>query len=64
MNEAALLNRLKAEQQKYALEALKNPGAKTEYEFGLRVGYNAGLECALGVLLKMLDEERNGDRDL
>lgn len=64
MIEQALLNRLKAEQQTYALEALRMPGAKSEYEFGLRVGHVAGLERAIGVLLEMLDEERNGDRDL
>lgn len=62
--ETALLNKLKAEQATYALGALRSPGNKTEYEFGVRVGYVAGLERAIGMLLSALDEERNGEKDL
>lgn len=59
-----LLNRLKAEQSTYALSALRSPGSRSEYEFGLRVGYVAGLERAIDILLHALDDERNGERDL
>ena len=59
-----LLNRLKVEQASYALEALRKPGMKTEFEFGHRCGYLAGLEKTVSILLEALDEERNGERDL
>jgi hypothetical protein len=59
-----LLNRLKAEQASYALEALRKPGTKTEFEFGHRCGYLVGLDKAIDILLKALDEERHGERDL
>ena len=58
-----LLRQLKAEQARYALEALQRPGDKTVFEYGVRVGHVAGLECAIGLLLSALDEERNGERD-
>lgn len=59
-----LLNRLKAEQLTYALEGLRKPGTKTEFEFGQRCGYMAGLDRAMEILLKALDEERSGEKDL
>lgn len=59
-----LLNKLKAEQATYALGALRSPGSKSEYEFGLRVGYVAGMERGIAMLLSALDEERNGEKDL
>ena len=62
--EAVLLNKLKAEQATYALSALRAPGAKTEYEYGLRVGYVAGMERAIAMLLGVLEDERSGERDL
>jgi hypothetical protein len=62
--ESQLLNRLKAEQQEFSLEALKRPVSRDAFEYGYRVGMVAGLEAAMKTLLDMLDEERNGDRDL
>ena len=62
--ETKLLNRLKAEQQSYAVEALKRPQTRDAFEYGHRVGVMAGYEADLNVLLKLLDEEQNGDNDL
>lgn len=62
MREGELLNRLKRAQEQYALEALKMPQEKSEYEYGLRVGVVAGYEKAINVLLAMVDEDKS-DRD-
>ena len=62
--EDQLLHRLKSEQQQFALEALKRPVERDAFEYGYRVGMVAGLEAAITSLLKMLDDERNNDRDL
>lgn len=62
--ESMLLNRLKAEQHKYALEAVTKPSDKTEWEYGYRVGVVAGYEAAISLLLKLVDEEKNSDNDL
>jgi hypothetical protein len=64
MIEQALLNGLKAEQQAYSLQALSHPNLKTEFEYGFRCGVNAGLEKAVEILLAMLKDERDNDRDL
>ncbi len=62
--EDQLLNRLKAEQQQFALEALKRPVERDAFEYGYRVGMVAGYEAAVRALLDLFNEERNGDRDL
>jgi len=62
--ESQLLNRLKADQQQFALEALKRPVERDAFEYGYRVGMIAGYEAAINVLLKLLDEEKNLDNDL
>lgn len=62
--EAALLNRLKTEQARFALEALKKPQNRDTFEYGYRVGMVAGYEAAIDVLLNLLDEEKNSDNDL
>lgn len=59
-----ILNRLKAEQQKYALEALRCPQAKDAYEYGHRCGTIAGIEMAINVLINTIDEQQNGNNDL
>ena len=59
-----LLAQLKAEQQQYALAGLKQPHQRDAFEYGYRSGVVAGYEQAIGLLLKLLDEERNGERDL
>ena len=62
--EDQLLNRLKFEQQQFALEALKRPVERDAFEYGYRVGMVAGYEAAVRALLDLFSEERNGDRDL
>jgi len=60
----ALLNRLKAEQAEYALQSLKMPVKRDEFEYGYRAGIVGGLEKALDTLLALLKDERDGDKDL
>ncbi len=62
--EAKLLNRLKAAQQEFAVDALRQPQTRDAFEYGYRVGIFAGYEAAIAVLLKILDEEKFGDKDL
>lgn len=62
--ETRLLNQLKSEQAKFALESLKRPQNRDTFEYGYRVGVVAGYEAALNVLLSLLDEEKNSDNDL
>lgn len=62
--ETILLNRLKAVQTEYAIQALKLPGNKNEFDYGYRCGYVAGLDAAVNVLLTLLDEEKRDDKDL
>jgi len=62
--EEQLLGRFKTEQQQFALEALKRPVNRDAFEYGYRVGMVAGYEAAIKALVDMLDEDRNGDRDL
>jgi hypothetical protein len=62
--ETKLLNRLKTEQANYALLSLKHPSAKTEFEYGFRSGTVAGLEQAVNLLLEMVSDERDGEKDL
>ena len=59
-----MLNRLKSDQQKFALDALKRPQERNTFEYGYRVGVVAGYEAAVNVLLSLLDEEKNSDNDL
>lgn len=62
--ETALLNKLKAEQAQFALDALRRPQNRDSFEYGYRVGTVNGYEAAINVLLSLLDEEKNGDNDL
>lgn len=62
--ESQLLNRLKAEQQAFAVDALKRPQTRDTFEYGYRVGMVAGYEAAINVLLNLLDEEKHSDNDL
>jgi hypothetical protein len=61
--EAKLLNRLKAQQQQFSVDALKRPQERDAFEYGYRVGVVAGYEAAINVLLKMLEEEKSGASD-
>jgi hypothetical protein len=53
-----------AEQQRFALEALKKPQTRDTFEYGYRVGIVQGYEAAINVLLQLLKEERDSDPDL
>lgn len=59
-----LLNRLKASQQSFALDALRRPQTRDTFEYGYRVGVVAGYDAAMNVLLQILDEEKNFGNDL
>ena len=61
MTESMLLNLLKEEQAKYALTALRHPNQRDAFEYGYRVGVLAGLEQAVTVLLKSVEEENSRD---
>ena len=62
--EQALLSALKAEQAEFALQALRKPNQRDAFEYGCRAGVLAGLDRAIEILLKLLDEDRNGNPDL
>lgn len=62
--ETRLLNRLKVQQQTFAVDALKRPQERDAFEYGYRVGVVAGYEAAINVLLNLIDEDKNGDNDL
>jgi hypothetical protein len=62
--ESQLLNRLKTEQQSFAVDALRRPQTRDTFEYGYRVGMVAGYEAAINVLLNLLDQEKNLDNDL
>lgn len=64
MIETKLLNRLKAEQQKFSVDALKRPQERDAFEYGYRVGVVAGYEAAINALLKLLEEEKTGVNDI
>jgi hypothetical protein len=61
--ETKLLNRLKAQQQQFSVDALKRPQERDAFEYGYRVGVVAGYEAAINVLLKLLEEEKSGVND-
>ncbi len=62
--ETKLLNKLKVEQQMFAVEALKKPQTRDAFEYGYRVGMVAGYEAAINVLLNLIDEDKHRDNDL
>ncbi len=64
MNDVELLNRLLAAQQSYALDALKQPGGTSEFDYGVRVGVVQGYERAINMMLQMYDEAKSDKDDL
>lgn len=62
--ETDLLNRLKAAQQQFALDALKRPVSRDNFEYGYRVGVVAGYEAAVNTLLDLVREVRDDDKDI
>ena len=63
MIETKFLNRLKAEQQRFSVDALRRPQERDAFEYGYRVGVVAGYEAAINALLKLLEEEKSGVND-
>ncbi len=63
MIENKFLNRLKAAQQQFSVDALKHPQNRDAFEYGYRVGVVAGYEAAINTLLKLLEEEKSGGND-
>lgn len=59
-----LFNRLKAEQQKFALDALQRPQNRDAFEYGCRVGVIAGYDAAINLILQLLNEEKNDNNDI
>lgn len=62
--ETRLLNRLKEEQVNFSTEALRRPQNRDAFEYGYRVGVVAGYEAAINVLLSIVDDDINGEKDL
>jgi hypothetical protein len=63
VNESKLLNLLKQAQLQFSVDALKRPQERDAFEYGYRVGVVAGYEAAIGVLLKLIEEEKSGGND-
>ena len=63
MNETKLLNLLKQSPFQFSVDALKRPQERDAFEYGYRVGVVAGYEAAIGVLLKLIAEEKSGGND-
>ena len=64
MIETKLLNRLKAQQQQFSVDALKRPQERDAFEYGYRVGVVAGYEAAINALLSLMDEDKSKGNDL
>ena len=62
--ETRFLNALKAEQQRFAVDALRKPQTRDTFEYGYRVGVVQGYEAAINVLLQLLKEEELNGNDL
>ena len=60
----ALLQRLETEQARLAHEALKQPAASTEFEYGRVVGMYAGLERAKQSIVGLFEDKEKRDFDL
>jgi hypothetical protein len=63
VNEGKLLNILKQAQLQFSVDAMKRPQERDAFEYGYRVGVVAGYEAAIGVLLKLIEEEKSGGND-
>ena len=62
--ESQFLNLLKKHQADFALDALKRPINRDNFEYGYRVGMVAGYEEAINLLLNHFNEEEYSDNDL
>ena len=64
INEKALMARLERRQVELGMASLRNPGNKDGFTFGQACGLQAGIDYALGEILAMIKEEKEGDNDL
>jgi hypothetical protein len=64
VNVDKLFNRLKVDQQAFALDALRRPQARNAFEYGYRVGVVAGYETAINLILQLLKEEEESGSNL
>jgi len=62
--ESQFLNLLKINKSNFALDALRRPIDRDNFEYGYRVGMVAGYEEAINLLLQHLSEEEYSDNDL
>lgn len=62
--EDQLLARLKGAQLAHATASMQHPSSRDAFEYGMRVGVYAGYQAAIDLLLQLLKEERDGERDL
>jgi hypothetical protein len=58
--ESRLLNALKSEQVGFAVDALKRPMDKTEFEYGFRSGVVHGLQMAVEMLVQIASDNKSG----
>jgi len=58
------LARLKLERTEYTASALTNPTARDAFEYGFKSGTVHGLDRALQLIEKMLNEEDTHEREL
>ncbi len=61
MNEAHLLHLLKEEQVKFAVQALKQPAQRDAFEYGHRAGIYAGLDLAIALITRTLEDANTKD---
>lgn len=59
-----LLQRLEAEQNALAREAMERPAGRDAFDYGRAVGMYAGIAHARDVLLDMISERERKDFDL
>ena len=59
-----LLDILKRDQSRYALEALLKPGETTSYYLGFKVGHVQCYQRIIDLITTTTDEEKLDDRDL
>lgn len=64
MIEYPLLDRLKAEQETFAREALTKPGNRDAFEYGRAQGVYAGLERAREIAERLIKDKDDRDNDL
>ena len=59
-----VIDKIKVQQQKVAVDALKKPKGQTAFDYGQASGLYHGMEMALQIIFNDLNEEKNGKDDL